>query len=108
MAYDVRLVKIITGELIIGKFDKNTNILKDVAIMQTAPSKEGGMQLMMIPYGYPFEQNMEGEIAEKHFLYIYNRVPQELIDKYLETSSNITLKSDGFNPTPDSGSGLIL
>ena len=105
MAYDIRLVKIITGELIIGKYDAEEKTLNEVAIVQTAPHQQGGMQLMLLPYGYPFEQNFGGKIAEEHFLYTYSRKPQEMIDKYLETVSNLTLKSDGLDPNP---SGLIL
>ena len=105
MAYDIRLVKILTGELIIGKYNAEEKTLDDVAIVQTVPTQEGGMQLMMLPYGYPFEQNFCGKIAEVHFLYTYSRKPQEMVDKYLETVTNLTLKSDGLDPNP---SGIIL
>lgn len=104
MAYDIRLIKIVTGELTIGKYNEENKALEDVAIVQTVPNKEGGMQLMMLPYGYPFEQNFCGSIAEKHFLYEYSRKPQEMVDKYLETVTNLTLKSDGMDPNP---SGII-
>jgi len=105
MAYDIRLVKIITGELIIGKYNEEEKKLDDVAIVQTVPNQQGGMQLMLLPYGYPFEQAFGGKIAEEHFLYTYSKKPQEMIDKYLETVTNITLKSDGLDPNP---SGIIL
>ena len=61
MAYDIRLVKIVSGELIIGKFDAEANALTDVAIMQTVPTQQG-VQLMMLPYGYPFDQEFNGRI----------------------------------------------
>ena len=105
MAYDIRLVKIITGELIIGKYNAEDKCLNDAAIVQTVPNKEGGMQLMLLPYGYPFEQTFCGSIAETHFLYTYSKKPQEMVDKYLETVTNLTLKSDGLDPNP---SGIIL
>ena len=41
MAYDIRLVKIVTGELVIGKYDAESRTLKDVAIMQTVPTAGG-------------------------------------------------------------------
>ena len=108
MAYDIRLVKIVTGELTIGKYDAEAKALTDVAIMQTVPSQQGGVQIMLLPYGYPFEQDFCGKIEEKHFLYVYSKVPQEITDKYPETSSNISLKSGGLNPNPSNGSGIIL
>ena len=105
MAYDIRLVKIITGELIIGKYNAEDKCLNDSAIVQTVPNQDGGMQLMLLPYGYPFEQTFCGAISETHFLYTYSKKPQEMVDKYLETVTNLTLKSDGLDPNP---SGIIL
>ena len=108
MAYDIRLVKIVTGELIIGKFNAEANVLNDVAIMQTVPTQQG-MQLMMLPYGYPFDQEFNGSIEAKHFLFEYKNVPQDVQDKYLEACSNLSLSSGGLNPNPQGGgSGLIL
>ncbi len=108
MAYDIRLVKIVTGELIIGKFDTEANALTDVAIMQTVPTQQG-VQLMMLPYGYPFDQEFNGRIEAKHFLFEYSHTPQEVQDKYLEACSNLSLSSGGLNPNPQQGgSGLIL
>lgn len=111
MAYDIRLIKLVTGELTIGKYNAEEGVLEDVAIMQSVPNQQGGMQLMLLPYGYPFEQKLDGKIEEKHFLYQYKRMPQELIDKYLETSTNITLSSGGFDPQAENsgnGSNIIL
>ncbi len=109
MAYDIRLVKIVTGELIIGKYDAEANALTDVAIMQTVPTQQG-VQLMMLPYGYPFDQEFNGRIDGKHFLFEYSHTPQEVQDKYLEACSNLSLSSGGLNPNPqqNGGSGLIL
>ena len=109
MAYDIRLVKIVTGELVIGKYDAESRTLKDVAIMQTVPTQQG-VQLMILPYGYPFEQELTGSIAQEHFLYEYSKVPQDVQDKYLEACSNLTLSSGGLDPKGGKGgsSGLIL
>lgn len=109
MAYDLRLVKIVTGELIIGKFDAEADALTDVAIMQTVPTQQG-VQLMILPYGYPFEQEFSGRIEAKHFLYKYSNVPQDVQDKYLEACSNLSLSSGGLDPKAgvQGGSGLIL
>ena len=41
MAYDIRLVKIVTGELVIGKYDAEAHALNDVVIMQTVPTQQG-------------------------------------------------------------------
>ncbi len=109
MAYDIRLVKIVTGELIIGKFDAEADALTDVAIMQTVPTQQG-VQLMILPYGYPFEQEFSGRIEAKHFLYKYSNVPQDVQNKYLEACSNLSLSSGGLDPKAGArgGSGLIL
>ena len=106
MAYDIRLVKIVTGELIIGKFDAEANALTDVAIMQTVPTQQG-VQLMMLPF--PFDPGFNGPIGGKHFLFEYSHTPHEVQDKYLEACSKLSLSSGGLNPNPQQGgSGLIL
>lgn len=108
MAYDIKLIKLVTGELVIGKYNASAKALTDVAIMQTVPSQQG-MQIMMLPYGYPFEQEFGGNIAESHFLYEYNKVMEEVKDKYLEAVSNLSLSSGGLDPKGGrAGSGLIL
>lgn len=94
MAYDIRLVKIITGEMIIGKFDKDKSALTEVAVLQTVPTQQG-VQMMLLPYGYPFDQDFIGEISSKHFLYTYQKYPTDLNDKYIEAISNLSLNSGG-------------
>ncbi|MGX8717578.1 MAG: hypothetical protein ACQGQP_00540 [Desulfovibrio sp.] len=108
MAYDIRLVKIVTGEMVIGKFNAEANALDDVAIIQTIPTQQG-VQIMILPYGYPFDQDFSGSIGGQHFLFEYSHTPQDIQDKYLEAASNLSLSSGGLDPTPpNGGSGLIL
>ena len=115
MAYDIRLVKIITGEMILGKFDAARNALVDIAALQTIPTQQG-VQMMLLPYGYPFDQDFTGEISYTHVLYTYKKYPEELNTKYMEAISNLTLSSGGLsglnlkNPPAGGGadfSGLI-
>lgn len=108
MAYDIKLVKLVTGELVIGKYNTEKKSLDDVAIMQTVPSQQG-VQIAILPYGYPFDQEFGGSIEEKHFLFEYSKVMDEIKDKYLEAVSNLTLSSGGLDPNAvKGGSGLIL
>ena len=95
MAYDIRLVKLINGETVLGKFDEETQGLKDLAILQTIPTQQGGMQMLLLPFGYPFDQQMEGEIELRHVIYQYKTVPEELKTKYLEATTNLTLSAPG-------------
>ncbi len=94
MAYDIRLVKLVTGELILGKYNAETSSLEDVAILQVVPSQQG-VQMMMLPYGYPFEQEFKGRIESKFFLYPYEKLPDGLETKYLEACTNLTLSGMG-------------
>jgi hypothetical protein len=108
MAYDIRLVKIITGEMIIGKYDAGKNALIDVAVLQTIPTQQG-VQMMLLPYGYPFDQDFCGEISYTHVLYTYKKYPEDLNTKYMEAISNLTLSTGGLGginlKNPPSGSG---
>lgn len=111
MAYDIRLMKLVTGELVIGKYDADKDCLNETAIIQSIPTQQG-MQMMILPYGYPFEPNFEGTIEGKHFLYRYADTPKEMQDKYIEASTNLTVAGGlgklkfGGGPAPTSG-GLV-
>ena len=85
MSKPIRLFKLVTGELVLGKFDEEANMLEDVAIIQVVPTQQG-VQMMMLPYGYPFEQEFKGSISGEHFMYEY---------KNLEACTNLTLSTGG-------------
>lgn len=113
MAYDIRLMKLVTGELVIGKYDPEKDCLNDVAAIQTIPSQQG-VQMLMLPYGYPFEPDFKGTLEGKNFLYRYADTPKEIQDKYIEACTNLTVAGGlgklqfGSGPMPGTGgSGLI-
>ena len=93
--------------MVLGEFDAAGRSIKAPAALQSLPTQQG-VQMMIMPYGYPFEQGFSGSIAAEHFLYEYKNVPREVQDKYLEACSNLSLSSGGLNPVPSSKSGLIL
>jgi hypothetical protein len=112
MAYDIRLFKLVTGELVIGKFDAAKDCITDVAALQTVPTQQGGVQMLMLPYGYPFETDFCGSIPGSFFLYRYKSTPEELQNKYLEAVTNLTLsgnlgKIQGAGMGGGLGGGLI-
>ena len=94
MAYDIRLVKLINGETVLGKWDEAAGKLTDVALLQTIPAQQG-VQMLLLPFGYPFENEVGGEIALSHVLYQYKSCPEELKTRYLEAVSNLTLSTAG-------------
>ncbi|MDR1659630.1 MAG: hypothetical protein LBR94_04720 [Desulfovibrio sp.] len=111
MAYDIRLMKLVTGELVIGKYDEAKDCLNDVAALQTVPTQQG-VQMMLLPYGYPFEPNFSGTLGSAAFLYRYRDTPKELQDKYIEAATNLTVAGGlgklQFGAVPGvGGSGLI-
>lgn len=95
MSYDIRLVKLITGDLILGKWQEGERKIKDIAVIQTIPTQGGGVQMMLLPFGYPFETEITGEISLDHVIYQYKTFPEELKTKYLEAVSNLTLSTAG-------------
>lgn len=106
MSYTIRMVKLVTGELILGKFDPEKNILNDVALLQVIPTQQG-IQMMMLPYGYPFEQEFSGSIELKQFIYEYKKIPDDLETKYLEACTNLTLSTNGVTLSGTAPSGKI-
>lgn len=95
MAYDIRLVKLANGDMVLGKWNAEREVLQDPAVLQTLPTAQGGVQMLLLPFGYPFDTEIEGEIDGRHVLYQYKSVPEELKTKYLEASSNLTLATPG-------------
>ena len=106
MAYDIRMAKIVSGEIVIGKFDATASVINDPAILQTVPTQQG-VQMMIMPYGYPFDSAFDGSIAFSHILFEYKSCPEELKTKYMEACSNLTLSSGGLNLKGPGPSGLI-
>jgi hypothetical protein len=93
MAYDIRMVKLVNGDMVIGKWEESEKKIKDPAMIQALPTQQGGVQMMILPFGYPFESEITGEIAFEHILYEYKKTPEELQNKYLEASSNLTIST---------------
>lgn len=93
--YDIRLVKLVNGDMVLGKWDEAAGVLKDPAVLQTIPTAQGGMQMLLLPFGYPFDQEIEGSIELKHVIFQYKTVPEELKTKYLEATTNLTLSAPG-------------
>lgn len=104
--YDIRLVKLVDGEMILGKWDEAAGLIKDPAVLQTVPTGQGGMQMLLLPFGYPFDQNIDGEIEVRHVLYQYKTVPEELKTKYLEAATNLTLSAPGGLNLSGMGGGI--
>ncbi len=115
MPYDIRLVKLINGETVVGKWDEESKRLKELAILQTVPTQQG-VQMVLMPFGYPFETEIGGEVSGDHVLYTFKTFPDELKTKYLEATSNLTISSardlnvlKNMSPPPGKGgSSLIL
>ena len=96
MNYDIRLAKLVSGDMIVGKFDETEGKITDPATIQAMPTQQG-TQMVLLPFGYPFDQEMHGEISQAHVLFQYKNCPEELKDKYLEALTNISLSSGGLD-----------
>lgn len=90
MALDIRIIKIVTGDIVIGKYNEENNSLDEVGIVQTIPA-EKSMQMLILPYGYPFDPKFSGSISSEFFLYKYENTPEELQNKYIEAVTNLTV-----------------
>ncbi len=95
MAQDIRLVKLINGDMVLGKIDESQGKILNPATVQMMPTQQGGVQMAILPFGYPFDNEIEGEISTEYIMYHYKNVPDDLKNKYLEASSNLTISSAG-------------
>ena len=90
MSYDIRMAKLVTGEVIIGKF--NGEAIEEPALLQAVPMREqGNVQMIMLPYGYPFEEKFTGKIDSRNILFQFSKLPDGLEAKYLEAVTNLTI-----------------
>ncbi len=81
MSQNFKLVKLVTGEVVAGMLDEKAGVLKDVAILQIS-AKDQKMQLLLFPYGYPFQQTFTVAVEAKHFMFVFDAVPDHLEDRY--------------------------
>ncbi len=88
----VKFVKLVTGETVIGTYNEAKNTLEDIALIQIIPSS-GGVQIAIVPYGFPFEEKIGGEISMDKVIYEFSSVPSDLENKYIQAKSNITISS---------------
>lgn len=111
MSYDIRFVRLVTGETVIGEYSEEKKALKDVAIVQVVPAGNS-MQIMILPYGFPYEEEVGGEISEVHIIYTFEKTPEDLKNKYLETRSSIKIASagdlGGLGGGPRGGAGGLI
>jgi hypothetical protein len=102
MSYDIRLVKLVSGEMVVGNFAGSD--IEEPAILQAMPTQQG-TQMVLLPYGYPFDQEMKGKIDKSHVLFEYESCPEELKTKYIEAKTNISLSSGGLDLSGMGGAG---
>ena len=112
MAYDIRMMKLVSGEIVLGKYDEAGDRLTDAAQLQNVPTQQG-MQMLITPYGFPFENKFSAVIEGRFFLHRFSDTPKELQDKYIEVTTNLTVANGlgkiqfGGGAPAAGGSGLI-
>jgi len=114
MSENIVFAKIVTGEMVLGEKSEDGEIIKNICLVQVMPTQSGSMQIAIVPYGFPFEEEVRGEISMANVLFQFKDVPGDLADKYVETKTNIMRASNmgGLGGQPGGqqggGSGLIL
>ncbi len=93
----IRLVKLISGDFVIGIDDEENKGVKNIGSLQFVPGEAGGMSVALIPYGFPFEEEFKGFISNEKVLYEIEKVPEDLQNKYTEATSDIKLISGSNN-----------
>ncbi len=99
----VKFVKLVTGETVIGTYNPEKKGLEDVAQIQVIPGS-AGIQIAILPYGFPFEEKITGFISMDKVVYEFSKIPQDLENKYHEAKSNIKISST--MPTGSMGANL--
>lgn len=113
MSDNIVFAKLVTGEMVLAEKSADGESIENICLVQVVPAASGSMQIAIVPYGFPFEEDVRGEISMSNVLFQFKEVPGDLADKYIETKSNIKIASNmsglGGNPGGGKGgSGLIL
>ncbi len=90
---NIKFVKLVTGETIIGTYNEQKNSIEDVALIQVIPGASG-IQIAIVPYGFPFEEKISGFIGMDKVVYEFANIPSDLESKYIQAKSNITISSN--------------
>lgn len=89
----IKMFKLVTGEVVIGKYNEKNKEISEVAILQGVQTPEG-MQMALVPYGYPFEVDFVADLKEEFAIYEYKKVAEEIETRYLEACSKLTLSTN--------------
>ncbi len=89
---NIKFVKLVTGETVIGTYNQQKDALEDVALIQVLPASSG-IQIAIVPYGFPFEEKIGGQIPMDKVVYEFEKLPSDLESKYIQAKSNITISS---------------
>jgi len=115
MSDNMVFAKLVTGEMVLAEKSESGESIKNICLVQVMPTQSGSMQIAIVPYGFPFEEEVRGEISNANVLFTFKNVPGDLADKYVETKSNIMRASNmnglggvGGGEKQGGGSGLIL
>ena len=57
-AFDIKMVKLVSGEIVLGKYNAEKDMLENVVQLQNVPTQQG-MQMLLAPYGFPFENTFD-------------------------------------------------
>lgn len=91
-AYKVSMVKLVSGEIVLGKYDAEKDVLTDVVTLQNVPTQQG-MQMLLAPYGFPFENTYDAVLEGRFIMYRFKETAKELEDKYIEVTTNLSVSS---------------
>ena len=109
-AFDIKMVKLVSGEIVLGKYNAEKDMLENVVQLQNVPTPQG-MQMLPDPYAFPFENTLDACIEGRFILYRFAETAKELQDKYIEVTTNLSVSSNlgkiHFGGSTTSGSGLI-
>ncbi len=90
---NIKFVKLVTGEMIIGTYNQEQEKLEDIALIQVVPASSG-IQIAIVPYGFPFDEKIRGSVSMDKVVYEFDSVPSDLESKYIQAKSNITISTN--------------
>lgn len=100
MSDKIEIVKLISGEYIIGKYTDNQYILTDPRIIVMIPTRTGEMGVLFKPVCYPWtSERLKNQIIIKESQIVFhlyddqNEIEKQFIDGYLADIAGIQIAS---------------
>ena len=90
----IKICKLVSGDMVIGDYNKENKKLEEVYAFSFMPNGQGGISITLAPFSSPLSRGGKDSIDGKFIMFEYpmdEEPAQELIQHYIQLKSGIEL-----------------